>query len=242
MSNADASTSTRLGGLVNLLTRDSSRDTPKDRSEEANLLHHFQTHGRANRVSPQSMKLALSLRSKAGDRKVLLFAGLDAAYPSTALVRSIGHALIEAAEQPVLLVIPDFNNPWPIGEAVREDIRGRNSTLGSMPADFPIREIKSGLFEMRVPTGSRGIRTSPGSEFDELLRRLRENFRFILVAAPSDGSETDRTLLALLSDGMVIVVERGRQSLSRLQDIQRQLASNLIPVLGYILAENHARD
>jgi hypothetical protein len=237
MSSTDASTGTRLGGLVAALTGNWLGET----SAKTTAPRQVQIR-RASRASEQSMKLALSLRSKAGDRKVLLFAGVDAGYPSDALVTSIGHALIEAEERPVLVVVPDLNRPSSMDvELATNGLWQRESHSDSIGSDFPVREIREGLAEMRVPLGRMGIRTGPGSEFDMLLRELRERYRFILVASPSEASEADRMLLALLSDGMVLVVERDRQTRSRLQDVQRELAANLIPVLGFVLADNPAR-
>jgi polysaccharide biosynthesis transport protein len=113
-----------------------------------------------------------------------------------------------------------------------------NALIGEVPLDDALQEWgTSGRLHVlpagRVPPNPSEL---VGSErMERLLRRLEQDFRYVIVDAPPLLPVTDGAALSRMADGAVVVVRAGRTRVDQLRQALESLANVDAKVLGVVL-------
>lgn len=93
-----------------------------------------------------------------------------------------------------------------------------------------------------MPAGRTSVRAASlfsSASFRECLEAARQEFRFVIVQAPSMDEFVEASLVATSTDGLVLVAESGTDTRSQLSALCSELASLRVKIVGALL---HGQD
>lgn len=125
-----------------------------------------------------------------------------------------------------------------------EDMKGLNYYLSGLA------EYEDVVYETNVPNGylvpCTQLLESPSAlledvRFKELLNRLAENYRFVIIDTPPLGSVSDGALIASMCDGAVLVVRAGETPKAMIRQSLHEIEQSGCKLLGTVLNRAEVR-
>lgn len=183
------------------------------------------------------------------DEKKCHIIGLSSSGPAdgkSTTILNLAFAFFELGKK-VLLIDGDMRRPSLNSKIEIEQAPGLSDILvnpegcGKVITRFREGELNSVLDVLpagNTPPNPSELLNSPRME--NLLRKLSENYDFILVDLPPVGAVTDAQAVSRLTDGMILVVREGYANQDALDDCMAQLRLAKAKVLGFVL--NGARE
>lgn len=182
--------------------------------------------------------LCTNLQFCGKDKKVI---GITSATPDegkSTVTQNIAITLASLGHK-VILVDADLRRSVVLGKLVHtEEIKGVSHCLsGQAELNEIIYDTNLDNMDLIVagPVPPNPTELLGGARFKEMIRRLREEYDYVLVDTPPIGSVIDGVIISKVCDGMVIVIESGKISYRFAQDVKRQLEVSGCPILGTVL-------
>ena len=102
-----------------------------------------------------------------------------------------------------------------------------------------LAEYEDVVYETNIPNGHivpvTTLLENPSALLEELLDRLAEDYRYVIIDTPPLDNISDGALIASMSDGAVLVVRCGETSKALVRQSLQQLDRVGCPVLGTVL-------
>jgi Mrp family chromosome partitioning ATPase len=175
----------------------------------------------------------------AGKRRLVVVTGFDATEGASMLTARIGAAMAEIDKDNVLIVDANVESPqmgaiFGIRDApgLQDVLEGRLAVKDVLCSLEPSNLRLLPLGASSVPLNS--LLTSPRCAL--VMNELREHFRFIVADAGVIKS-AEGTLLASLSDGVLIALAAGQRTKEEVANFQEELRRLQIPLLGAVLTK-----
>lgn len=124
-----------------------------------------------------------------------------------------------------------------------QDVYGENGASETLVSylqgetKLPIQETdKANLYmiEAGAPCGQ-AIELLSNEKYKEFIKNLRDEYDYVIIDTPAVGEVADAMLSATLSDGVVLVMERGMIPYEQAQKVKNQLEMNGCKLLGVVL-------
>ena len=197
-------------------------------------------------ISESFRSALLSIQfSKQSDREtqVLVVTSAEPLEGKSTVASNLGIAIAETGTQ-VLLVDADLRKPklhdiFGIGneQGLSDFLRDPKEMNGDGELDGLIRQTKvPGLFILTSGPAA-GVSTSllHGSQMSELLRRLRVEFKMILIDTPPMLQLPDSRLMGRMADQVILVVRCGKTSRDAAMAAKQRFSEDGTTILGTIL-------
>lgn len=186
---------------------------------------------------PEVLQVAARLRaSLPGPQKVLAVVGLQPDDGANELATLLAFSIAQVSQSPVVLVDGDSrlhrlsDQLEPASASGFADLAAGACNLRDLPVRRPVAEVTF------IAAGNAdNILGAPGCA--RALELLRQEYRWVVVAAPAYSGNPDAVTLASLSDGVVLSLAAGARRKAEVQAIQRELARLRVPLLGAVLME-----
>jgi polysaccharide biosynthesis transport protein len=193
-------------------------------------------------LSNGAIRFASKLRAVLGDEQIIGFAGTSKRRDVSEISQQTALALARMDLGPVLLIDANLARPR---EHERFSVALQPGLAEVMQGEAAVFEAARKTQEPRLcvmPAGRTNVRAASlfsSASFRECLGTARQEFRFVIVEAPSMDEFVEASLVATSMDGLVLVSEAGTDTRSQLSALRSELASLRVKILGVLL---HGQD
>lgn len=167
--------------------------------------------------------------------RVVVFCGVETPGGTVGICARAGQNLAEKTGLPVCLVDADLHAP-----ALHDyfDVDNRFGIATAIFQSGAIRNYVQGLDSANLFLISAGQQTTASWKSDiwiSCLNELRREFHYILIVAPPVARQTDTVLLAMDTDGVILVLESELTRRETARAVKERLDTARVTILGAVL-------
>ena len=185
------------------------------------------------------------------DIKVILFTSCDLNEGKSSTVVQLGHSMADAGKR-VLIIDADLRKSVLVGRyhahKVQEEEEEKSGIAGMshyLTGQVELAEAlcSTNISNLHIIFAGRMVPNPTellgNAHMTELLAYARSHYDIVLIDTPPLGSVIDTAVLAPKCDGVIIIVESGKNSYRFLQNIKNQLDLTGCRILGTVLNKVH---
>ena len=196
-------------------------------------------------LAEDAPQLAVSLQAAlSGAQRVVVLTGPIPRQGVSTVTRQLGQALARMGEGQVLVLDANFASSG-LGARATPDAPADQGVglsdvlLNDVTLEDAIRPYGAGNLSLlqagRAPDDPLSLFL--GGDYEQLVTRLRNSFRFVVVDAPPILRNPESLVIASRSDGVVLVLTLGESTRTQVREVQRTLDASRIPFFGTVLRQ-----
>lgn len=189
-------------------------------------------------IEEEVKSLRTNIQLCGDDKRVILFTSCLANEGKSTTVRQLSFSLAELGKK-VLLIDTDLRK-----STIKDNVESGRITVGLthyLVGQNTMEEIIYKTQEEGMHIIPAGVLPPNPSELlssqrmDELMKKAREEYDYVMVDAAPLGLVTDAAVVAQKCDGAILLLESGAVKYQLAQEVLRKLQSTKCPVLGAVL-------